>query len=127
MSLFEFLFSGFSGIAFLLIGVSMLGVIIYGPVLSVQLYRLKKGSIKKTNIDAMLVLGVVVFISGILYQISGMIEALEAMIEMADISPAFVMGGIIESFKVPVLCAFMFIISLLFWYFNKRKWESLNS
>ena len=127
MSVVEFFFSSFAGITLLLIGVSILGVIIYGPVLSVQLYRFKKKSIKKTNIDAMLVLGVVVFISGILYQIAGMIQALEAMIEMADISPKFVMEGIIESFNVPVLCAFVLIISLLFWFFNKKKWESLNS
>jgi biopolymer transport protein ExbB/TolQ len=81
---------------------------------------------KKTNIDAMLVLGVVVFISGILNQIAGMIEALEVMISATDISPQLVMGGIIESFKVPVLCSFVLIISLLFWYLNKKKWESLT-
>ena len=127
MSVVEFLSSSFTGITFLLIGVSILGVIIYGPYLSVQLYRFRKKGIKKTNIDAMLILGIVVFISGILYQIAGMIEALEAMIEMADISPGFVMEGIIESFKLPVLCAFVLIVSLLFWFFNKKKWESLNS
>lgn len=126
MSLFEFLFTTFSGITFLLIGVSVLGVLFYGPYLSIQLYRFKKKTIKKTNIDSMLVLGVVVFISGILNQIAGMIEALEAMIQAPDISPQMVMGGIIESFKIPVFCAFVLIISLIFWYFNKKKWESLN-
>lgn len=127
MSLFEFLFTTFGGFTILVIGLSILGVLIYGPVLSIQLYWLKKKTIKKTNIDAMLVLGVIVFISGILNQIAGMIQALEAMIEAADISPEMVMAGIIESFKTPVLCAFVLIISLIFWYFNKKKWEALNS
>ena len=74
----------------------------------------------------MIVLGVVVFISGILNQIAGMFQALEAMIQATDISPQLVMGGIIESFKIPVLCAFVLIVSLVFWYLNKRKWEQLN-
>jgi hypothetical protein len=126
MSLFEFLFTTFSGITFLLIGGSILGVFIYGPYLSIQLYWLKKKTIKKTNIDFMIVLGIIVFISGILNQIAGMIEALEVMIQGGDISPQMVMGGIIESFRIPVLCAFVLIISLLFWYINKKKWESLN-
>ena len=90
-------------------------------------YRLKKKSIKKTNIDSMLVLGVIVFISGILNQIAGMIEAIEIMIQKSDIPPQNVMGGLIESFKIPVFCAFVLIISLIFWYFNKKKWEMLNS
>ena len=123
MSMFEFLFSTFAGFTVLLIVVSILGVFIYGPYLSIQLYRFKKKSIKKTNIDAMLVLGVIVFISGILNQIAGMIEALEMMIEAPDVSPKIVMGGIIESFRIPVLCTFVFISSLVFWYFNKKKWE----
>ncbi|MDP3452078.1 MAG: MotA/TolQ/ExbB proton channel family protein, partial [Bacteroidales bacterium] len=93
----------------------------------VQLYWFKNKTIKKTNIDSMIVLGVVVFISGILNQIAGMIHALEVMIETTDISPKLVMGGIIESFKTPVLCAFVLIISLIFWHFNKKKWELLNS
>ena len=125
--MFEFLFTTLAGFTFLLIGLSVLGVIIYGPLLSFQLYRSKKKSIKKTNIDAMLVLGVVVFISGILNQIAGMIEALETMVETTDISPQLVMSGLIESFKIPVFCAFVLILSLIFWYFNKKKWEALNS
>lgn len=125
--MFEYLFSTFAGFTFLLIGVSILCVIIYGPYLSIQLYGFKKKTLLKTNIDAMLALGVIVFVLGILNQIAGMIEALEAIIEMADISPQFVMSGIIESFKVPVFCAFVLIISLIFWYFNKKKWESLNN
>jgi len=127
MSAFEYLFTTFSGITFLLIGVSVLGVFIYGPYLSVQLYGHKKKTIKKINIDSMLILGVAVFISGILNQIAGMIEALETMIERSDITPQMIMGGIIESFKIPVFCAFVLIISLILWYFNKKKWESLNS
>ena len=126
MSMFEYLFTTLAGFTFLLIGVSILGVLIYGPYLSIQLYGFKKKNIKKTNIESMLVLGVIVFISGILNQIAGMIEALETMIRATDISPRIVMGGIIESFKIPVFCAFVLIISLLFWYFNKKKWESLN-
>lgn len=126
MSLFEFLFTTLGGFTYLLIGASILGVLIYGPYLSIQLYLFKKKTIKKTNIDSMLVLGVVVFISGILNQIAGMIEALEVMIKTTDIAPQMVMGGIIESFKIPILCAFVLIISLIFWYVNKRKWESLN-
>ncbi len=125
--MFEFLFTTLSGFTFLLIGLSVLGVIIYGPILSFQLYLAKKKSIKKTNIDAMLVLGVIVFISGILNQIAGMMEALETMVESTDISPQLVMGGLIESFKIPVFCAFVLIISLIFWYFNKKKWEAVNS
>jgi len=125
--MFEYLFSTFPGITLLLIGISILGVIVYGPYLSIQLYAFKKSSIKKTNIDAMLVLGVIVFVLGILNQIAGMMEALETLIQETDISPQLVMSGIIESFKVPVLCAFVLIISLVFWYFNKRKWESLKS
>lgn len=74
----------------------------------------------------MLIMGIVVFISGILNQIAGMIEALEIMIKTTDVSPKFVMAGIIESFQVPVFCAFVLIISLMFWYFNKNKWETLN-
>lgn len=126
MSMFEYLFTTLGGFTFLLIGASILGVFIYGPYLSVQLYWFKKKTIKKVNIDSMIVLGVVVFISGILNQIAGMIEALEMMIKAIDISPQLVMGGIIESFKIPVICAFVLIISLVFWYFNKKKWESLN-
>lgn len=127
MSAFQYLFSTFSGITFLLIGLSVLGVFLYGPYLTFQLYRLKKKTIKKTNIDSMLVLGVIVFISGILNQIAGMIEALEIMIQKTDIPPQNVMDGLIESFKTPVFCAFVLIISLIFWYFNKKKWELLNS
>lgn len=127
MSMFEFLFTTFGGFTFLLIGVSILGVLIYGPYLSIQLYVLKKKTIKKTNIDSMIVLGVVVFISGILNQIAGMIEALEVMIIATDISPQHVMSGIIESFKIPILCALVLIVSLVFWFFNKKKWEALNS
>lgn len=127
MSMFEFLFSTLDGFSLLLIGVSILGIFIYGPYLSIQLYGLKKKTIRKTNIDSMLVLGVIVFISGILNQIAGMIEALETMIQSSNISPQSVMGGIIESFNIPVLCAFVLIISLTFWYFNKKKWESLSS
>jgi hypothetical protein len=127
MSIFEYLFSTFAGITLLLIGVSILGVFMYGPYLSIQLYGFKKKTIKKTNIDAMLVLGVIVFVLGILNQIAGIFEALEAIMQMGDISPQFVMSGIIESFKVPVLCAFVLIISLILWYFNKKKWESLTS
>ena len=127
MSMFEFLFTTFGGFTFLLIGVSILGVLIYGPYLSIQLYVLKKKTIKKTNIDSMIVLGVVVFISGILNQIAGMIEALEVMIKATDISPQHVMSGIIESFKIPILCALVLIVSLVFWFFNKKKWEALNS
>jgi hypothetical protein len=126
MSMFEYLFTTLGGITLLLIVVSILGVLIYGPYLSVQIFWFKKKTIKKTNIDSMIVLGVVVFISGILNQIAGMIEALEMMIQGGDISPQLVMGGIIESFKIPVVCSFVLIISLLFWYFNKKKWESLN-
>ena len=127
MSLFEFFFTTFTGITFLLIGVSVLCLVIYGPYLTVQLYRFKKKGILKTNIDAMLVLGVTVFVLGVLNQIAGMIEALESLIQESDVSPQFVMGGIIESFKVPSLCAIVLIISLIFWYINKKKWESLKS
>jgi len=127
MSMFEYLFSTLTGFTFLLIGTSILGVFIYGPYLSIQLYFLKRKNIRKTNIDAMLILGVIVFISGILNQIAGMIQALEVMIQAKDISPQLVMSGIIESFKIPVLCSLVLIISLIFWYFNKKKWESLNS
>jgi ABC-type polysaccharide/polyol phosphate export permease len=123
----EFLFTTFGGFTLLLIGVSILGVLVYGSYLSIQLYLFKKKTIKKTNIDSMIVMGVVVFVSGILNQIAGMIQALEAMIKATDVSPQLVMGGIIESFKIPVLCAFVLIVSLVFWYFNKRKWEVLNS
>jgi hypothetical protein len=125
--MFEYVFSTFAGFTFLLIGVSILGVLIYGPYLSIQLYGFKKKTIKKTNIDAMLVLGVIVVVLGILNQIAGMIEALEAIIQVDDVSPQLVMGGIIESFKVPVFCAFVLIISFILWYVNKKKWESLNS
>ena len=127
MSVFQYLFSTFSGITFLLIGLSVLGVFLYGPYLTFQLYRLKKKTIKKTNIDSMLILGVIVFISGILNQIAGMIQALETMIQKTDIPPEHVMGGIIESFKVPIFCAFVLIISLIFWFLNKKKWELLNN
>ncbi len=127
MSMFEYLFTTLAGFTFLLIGLSVLGVLIYGPLLSFQLYRAKKKSIKKINIDAMLILGIVVFISGILNQIGGMIEALETVVKATDISPQLVMSGLIESFKVPIFCAFVLIISLIFWHFNKRKWEVLNS
>ena len=126
MSVFEFLFTTFTGITILLIVASVLGILVYGPYLILQLYRFKKKSIKKTNIDALLVLGVAVFISGILHQISGMIEALEAMIEGGDISPQMVMEGLIESFRVPVFCSFMLILAMALWYVNKKKWETLN-
>jgi len=125
--MFEYLFTTLAGYTFLLISVFVLGVIIYGPFLSFQFYRSKKKSIKKTNIDAILILGVAVFISGILNQIAGIIEALETMIETTDISPQLVMSGLIESFKIPVFCTFILIISFIFWYFNKKKWEALNS
>lgn len=125
--MFKYLFSTFAGFTILLIGLSILCVIIYGPYLSIQLYGFKKKAIKKTNIDVTLILSVIVFVLGILNQIAGMIEALESMIQAPDVSPQIVMGGIIESFKIPVLCAFVLIISLIFWYFNKKKWESLNS
>jgi hypothetical protein len=125
--MFEYLFTTLEGFTFLLIAVFILGIFIYGPYLSIQLYFLKKKTITKTNIDAMLILGIVVFVSGILNQIAGMIEALEVGIKTSDISPQVVMGGIIESFKIPILCAFVLIISLIFWYFNKKKWELLNS
>jgi len=72
-------------------------------------------------------LGVIAFVSGILHQIAGMIQALEMMIQAGDISPQMVMGGIIESFKVPIVCAFILIIALGFWYLNKRKWEALKA
>lgn len=127
MSMFEYLFTTLTGFTLLLIGISVLGVLIYGPLLSIQLYLKKKKSIKKSNVDAMLVLGVIVFISGILNQIGGMIEALETMVKATDISPQLVMSGLIESFKVPIFCAFVLIISLIFWHFNKKKWEVLNS
>ena len=127
MSLFEFLFTTLTGFTFLLIGLSILGVIIYGPFLTIRLYVQKKRSLNKINIDAMWVLGVIVFISGILNQISGMIQALEVGIKGGDVSPEMVMGGIKESFEIPILCSFVLIISLVFWYFNKRKWEALNS
>lgn len=125
--MFEYLFTTLGGFTSFLIGMSILGVFIYGPYLSVQLFWFKKKTIKKTTIDSMIVLGVVVFISGILNQIAGMIEALEVMIKTTDISPQLVMAGIVESFNTPVLCSFVLIISLLFWYFNKKKWESLNA
>lgn len=127
MSMFEYLFTTLAGFTLLLIGLSVLGVLIYGPLLSFQLYLKKKKSIKKSNVDAMLVLGIIVFISGILNQIGGMIEALETMVKATDISPQLVMSGLIESFKVPIFCAFILIISLIFWHFNKKKWEVLNS
>ncbi len=127
MSLFEFLFTTFTGITILLIVASVLGILVYGPYLSFQLYRFKKKNVKRTNIDALLVLGVAVFISGILHQISGMIEALEAMIEGGDISPQLVMEGLIESFRIPVFCSFMLILAMVLWFVNKKKWESLNS
>lgn len=125
MSLFEYLFTTFAGFTFLLIGASILGVFIYGPYLIIQLYGFKKKTIRKTNIDSMIILGVIVFISGILNQIAGMIEALETMIQSSDIPPQHIMGGIIESFKIPVICAFVLIISLIFWFFSKKKRESL--
>lgn len=127
MSMFEYLFTTLAGFTLLLIGLSVFGVIIYGPLLSFQLYLKKKKSIKKSNVDAMLVLGVIVFISGILNQIGGMIEALETMVKTTDISPQLVMSGLMESFKVPIFCTFVLIISLIFWHFNKKKWEVLNS
>lgn len=127
MSLFEYLFSTFAGITLLLIGISILGVFIYGPYLSIRLYGFKKKSIRKTNVDAMLVLGVIVFVLGILNQIAGIIEALESLIQDADVSAQLIMAGIVESFNVPVLCAFVLLISLIFWYFNKKKCESLKS
>ena len=127
MSMFEYLFTTLGGFTLLLIGLSVLGVLIYGPLLSFQLYLKKKKSIKKSNVDAMLVLGVIVFISGILNQIAGMIEALETVVKATDISPQLVMSALIESFKVPIFCAFILIISLIFWHFNKKKWEVLNS
>ena len=127
MSMFEYLFTTLGGFTLLLIGLSVLGALIYGPLLSFQLYLKKKKSIKKSNVDTMLVLGVIVFISGILNQIGGMIEALETVVKATDISPQLVMSGLIESFKVPIFCAFILIISLIFWYFNKKKWEVLNS
>ncbi|HKK81139.1 MAG TPA: hypothetical protein VJ909_02750, partial [Prolixibacteraceae bacterium] len=120
MSVFEFLFTTFTGITILLIVASVLGILVYGPYLILQLYRFKKKSIKKTNIDALLVLGVAVFISGILHQISGMIEALEAMIEGGDISPQLVMEGLIESFRIPVFCSFMLILAMVLWFVNKK-------
>ncbi len=126
MSMFEYLFTTLGGFTYLLIGLSVLGIVFYGPYLSVQLYLLKKKTLSKTSIDSMLVLGVVVFMSGILNQIAGMIEALETMINVTDVSPKIVMGGIIESFTVPVMCTFMLIVALLFWYLNKIKWERLN-
>ena len=125
MSMFKYLFTSLAGFTFLIIGLSILGVFIYGTYLSVQLYGFKKKSIKKTNIDAMLILGVIVFVSGILNQTAGMIEALEIAIEKTDISPEIVMGGIIESFQVPIFCVFALIIALIFWYLNKKKWETL--
>jgi len=127
MSMFEYLFTTLAGFTLLLIGLSVLGVLMYGPLLSFQLYLKKKKSIKKSNVDAMLVLGVIVFISGILNQIGGMIEALETMVKATDISPQLVMSGLMESFKVPIFCAFVLILSLIFWHFNKKKWEVLNS
>ena len=127
MSMFEYLFTTLAGFTLLLIGLSVLGVLIYGPLLSFQLYLKKKKSIKKSNVDTMLVLGVIVFISGILNQIGGMIEALETMVKATDISPQLVMSGLVESFRIPIFCAFVLIISLIFWHFNKKKWEVLNS
>ena len=125
--MFEYLFTTLAGFTLLLIGLSVLGVLIYGPLLSFQLYLKKKKNIKKSNVDAMLVLGVIVFISGILNQIGGMIEALETMVKATDISPQLVMSGLVESFRIPIFCAFVLIISLIFWHFNKKKWEVLNS
>lgn len=127
MSVFEYLFTTLAGFTFLLIGLSVLGVLIYAPYLSIQLYGLKKKNLNKTRIDALLVLGIIVFLSGILNQIAGMIEALETMIQATDISAEMIMSGIIESFKIPIACAFVLIISLVFWYFNKKKWEALNT
>jgi hypothetical protein len=127
MSMFECLFSTLAGFSFLLIGASILGILIYAPYLTFQLYWLKKKTIKKTNIDFLQVLGIIVFISGILNQIAGMIEALEMMIEMTNVSPQAIMGGIIESFKIPIFCAFVLIISLILRYINMKKWESLNA
>lgn len=127
MSMLKFLFTTFGGFTFLLVGLSILGVLIYGTYLTIQLYWFKKRTIRKTSIDSMLVLGVAAFISGILNQIAGIIQALEVIIQVSDVSPQIIMGGIIESFKVPILCALVLILSLVYWFFNKRKWEILNS
>jgi len=127
MSIFEYLFSTLAGFSFLLIGASILGILIYASYLTFQLYWLKKKTIKKANIDFLQVLGIIVFISGILNQIAGMIEALEMMIENINVSPQIIMDGIIESFKIPIFCAFVLIISLILRYINMKKWESLNA
>jgi len=111
------------GFVFLLL---ILGVFGFGPYLFVRLYIVKSKAIKKTHIDSMLVIGSIALVYGILLQIIGMVEALEAVIQAGDVSPQLVMQGLKESFATPILGMVLFIISLLFWYINKIKWEVNN-
>lgn len=95
-----------------------------GVIQAIKLYGLKSKTIKSTNINAILVIGVTVGLMGVLWQILGMVMALEAIIEAADISPQMVMEGFKISFYTTIYGFIVFILSAAIWYVNKLKWES---
>ncbi|MBI9067487.1 MAG: MotA/TolQ/ExbB proton channel family protein [Salinivirgaceae bacterium] len=121
MSFFQYMFSNPLGFIFLLL---ILGIFGFGPYLFIRLYFVKSKAIKKMHIDSMLVLGAIALVYGVLLQIIGMVQALEAVIQAADVSPQLVMQGLKESFMTPILGMVLFIVSIVFWYLNKLKWES---
>lgn len=121
MKIIDVLFSQFGWWIQLLLTVAILA---FGFFQFVTLYFGKKTTLKKTNIDALLVMGVFTAAIGITCQILGMVMALEAMIQAADISPQMVMMGFKISFYTTIYGLFVFLISTIFWYLNKIKWEA---
>lgn len=89
----------------------------------VKLYVNKVSTIKRTNIDLIIILGVTIAILGIAGQIWGMILSLEAIITAKDISPMIVSEGFKMSFYTTIFGLFVLLFSGIFWYVNKTKWE----
>ncbi len=119
----DVLFSQFGWWIQFILTLVMLGLAIFQ---FIKLYIGKSNLIKKTNINAVLLLGVANAALGITCQILGIVLALEAIIEAADVSPQIIINGFMISFYTTIYGFFVFLISAVLWYVNKIKWE-LNS
>ena len=77
---------------------------------------IKKGSLSKRHLDAILFLGSLSFFLGILWQGIGLTEAMDTIQHFENISPQAIAGGLKVSMISSITGAILFVISAAFWF-----------
>ncbi|MCB2220522.1 MAG: MotA/TolQ/ExbB proton channel family protein [Bacteroidetes bacterium] len=104
----------------------LLAITVAGFILNGFYQYIIRNSSTKHALNNILFWGIITLCAGFIGQITGIWQALTEIMKAQDISPPIVLIGFMSTFTTTLFGLIVFVISALFWWGLKFRWQKLN-